>query len=51
VGHVYVANHTSMIDYIVLTAVTPFSAIAQQNKGYGEENMCGATSSTTFDSV
>eukprot|EP00227_Mantoniella_beaufortii_P017908 CAMPEP_0197597888 /NCGR_PEP_ID=MMETSP1326-20131121/28192_1 /TAXON_ID=1155430 /ORGANISM="Genus nov. species nov., Strain RCC2288" /LENGTH=442 /DNA_ID=CAMNT_0043164617 /DNA_START=258 /DNA_END=1582 /DNA_ORIENTATION=+ len=32
-GHVYVCNHTSMIDYIVLSQVTPFSAIAQQNYG------------------
>jgi len=33
-GHVYVANHTSIIDYIMLCQVSPFSSIAQQNKGW-----------------
>ena len=45
-GHVYVANHTSMIDYIVLTQVTPFSAIAQQNKGW-----VGFLQNTAMDAI
>jgi len=35
-----------MIDYIVLTAVTPFSAIAQQNKGW-----VGVLQSTAMDAI
>ncbi|CAG9466666.1 unnamed protein product [Pedinophyceae sp. YPF-701] len=33
-GHVWVANHTSMIDWIVLTAYRPFSVIMQLHKGW-----------------
>mmetsp|Transcript_12095 Transcript_12095/g.52109 ORF Transcript_12095/g.52109 Transcript_12095/m.52109 type:complete len:390 (-) Transcript_12095:71-1240(-) len=45
-GHVYVANHTSIIDYIVLTQVTPFSSIAQQNKGW-----VGFIQNTAMDAI
>eukprot|EP00889_Picochlorum_renovo_P005675 jgi/Picre1/32705/NNA_008050.t1 len=33
-GRVWVANHTSMIDYAVLSAFTPFAAIMQLHKGW-----------------
>nr|ALK24260.1 glycerol-3-phosphate acyltransferase [Lobosphaera incisa]UUT39807.1 glycerol-3-phosphate acyltransferase [Lobosphaera incisa] len=33
-NHVWVANHTSMIDYIVLTAYTPFASIMQLHPGW-----------------
>ena len=45
-GYVYVANHTSMIDYIILTQMTPFSAIAQQNKGW-----VGFLQNTAMDAI
>ena len=33
-GHVWVANHTSMIDYMLLCAYTPFAAIMQLHPGW-----------------
>lgn len=33
-GRVWVANHSSMIDYAVLSALTPFAAIMQLHKGW-----------------
>ena len=33
-GMVYVSNHTSMIDYLVLTQVSPFAVIQQKHKGW-----------------
>ena len=33
-GHVWVANHTSMIDYMILCAYTPFAAIMQLHPGW-----------------
>ena len=33
-GVVYVSNHTSMIDYLVLTQVSPFAVIQQKHKGW-----------------
>ncbi|KAK9803255.1 hypothetical protein WJX72_000102 [[Myrmecia] bisecta] len=33
-NHVWVSNHTSMIDYIVLTAYSPFAAIMQLHPGW-----------------
>ena len=30
----YVSNHTSMIDYLVLTQVSPFAVIQQKHKGW-----------------
>ena len=45
-GHVYVANHTSIIDYIILTSVSPFSSIAQQNKGW-----VGLIQNTAMDAI
>jgi glycerol-3-phosphate O-acyltransferase 3/4 len=33
-GRVWVANHSSMIDYAVLSAFTPFAAIMQLHKGW-----------------
>ena len=33
-GHVWVANHTSMIDYAVLCAYSPFAAIMQLHPGW-----------------
>lgn len=33
-GRVWVANHTSMIDYAVLSAYTPFAAIMQLHAGW-----------------
>lgn len=33
-GRVWVANHTSMIDYVVLSAYTPFAAIMQLHPGW-----------------
>lgn len=33
-GHVWVSNHTSMIDYIILTACSPFAVIMQLHPGW-----------------
>jgi glycerol-3-phosphate O-acyltransferase 3/4 len=33
-GHVWVANHTSMIDYMILCAFSPFAAIMQLHPGW-----------------
>ena len=33
-GMVYVSNHTSMIDYLVMTQVSPFAVIQQKHKGW-----------------
>ena len=45
-GHIFVANHTSIIDYIILTSVSPFSSIAQQNKGW-----VGLIQNTAMDAI
>ena len=33
-NHVWVCNHTSMIDYIILTAYSPFAVIMQLHAGW-----------------
>ena len=33
-NHVWVCNHTSMIDYIILTAYSPFAVIMQLHPGW-----------------
>ena len=33
-GAVWVSNHTSMIDYIILTAYSPFAVIMQLHAGW-----------------
>ena len=33
-NHVWVCNHTSMIDYIILTAYSPFAVIMQLHLGW-----------------
>ena len=33
-NHVWVSNHTSMIDYIILTAYSPFAVIMQLHAGW-----------------
>ena len=33
-NHVWVSNHTSMIDYIILTAYSPFAVIMQLHPGW-----------------
>lgn len=33
-NHVWVSNHTSMIDYIILTAYSPFAVIMQLHGGW-----------------
>lgn len=33
-GHIWVANHTSMIDYIILSSYTPFAVIMQLHPGW-----------------
>jgi glycerol-3-phosphate O-acyltransferase 3/4 len=33
-GVVYVSNHTSMIDYLVMSQVSPFAVIQQKHKGW-----------------
>lgn len=33
-GHVWVANHTSMIDYVILSSYSPFAVIMQLHDGW-----------------
>lgn len=45
-GHVWVANHTSMIDYIILSSYTAFAVIMQLHPGW-----VGFLQTTVLDSL
>ena len=44
-GAVWVSNHTSMIDYIILTAYSPFAVIMQLHTGWVRAASLGTASS------
>lgn len=38
----WVCNHTSMIDYIILTAYSPFAVIMQLHPGWVRNPLCSS---------
>lgn len=49
IEQVFVANHTSMIDFIILEQVTPFAVIMQKHPGWVGESIAFPNTSSIHD--